>query len=267
MMKARLVGSALGSGLFQMRNWWDLRSIKFRNPERASVIGNAIIADALIARLSRPGQAFLDIGAHIGSVLAAVHRRDPSIDIHAIEADADKAKRLKDKFTFCTLQTVAVGEENGTATFFLDRDRPGYNSLARQVGHVAQVEVEVRTLDTLYPENAFDVIKIDIEGAELGALRGGTKLLQRARPTIMFESARVETNALGFSPEALWQFLDESGYDVLSPDRLAHTAPPMDLSCFLDSHYYPRRTQNYFAVARERRDEIRKRSYAILAPG
>lgn len=264
MMKARLVGSALGSALFEMRNWWDLRSISFRNPERASVISNAIIADTLIGRLCQPGTAFLDIGAHIGSILSMVHRQDSSIAIHAIEADADKAKNLKEKFPYCTFQTVAVGEENGTATFFLDRDRPGYNSLAEQDGNVERVEVEVCTLDTLYPDINFDVIKIDIEGAELGALRGGSALLHRARPTIMFESARVDTNSLGFSPEALWQFLESIGYVIVTPDRLAHTAAPMDLSCFLDSHFYPRRTLNYFAVASERRDEIRTRSYGIL---
>jgi len=264
MMKARLVGTALGSALFEWRNWWDLRSISFRNPERAAVISNAVIADTLLPRLCQPGGAFLDIGAHIGSVLSEVHRQDPSITLHAIEADTEKAKQLKEKFAYCTFQTVAVGEEAGTATFFLNRDRPGYNSLAKQEGNVEQVEVEIRTLDSLYPEINFDVVKIDIEGAELGALRGGAALLQRARPTIMFESAQAETNALGFSPQALWQFFDQAGYDLFAPDRVAHTAPPLDQSCFEDSHFYPRRTLNYFAVARERRDEIRQRCYAIL---
>lgn len=264
MMKARLVGTALGSTLFEMRNWWSLRSIPFGNPENASVIGNAVIADTLIRHLCQPGRAFLDIGAHIGSILSMVHRQDPSIEIHAIEADADKAANLKKKFGYCTFQTVAVGEENGTATFFLDRDRSGYNSLAVRTGNVEQIQVDVRTLDTLYPEIDFDLIKIDIEGAELGALRGGQALLKRARPTIMFESARIDTNSLGFSPEAMWRFLDQAGYVILTPDRVSHTAPPMDLGCFLDSHFYPRRTLNYFAVAQERRDEIRTRSHAIL---
>ena len=265
MMKARFVGTPLGSALFAWRNWWDLRSISFRNPEQAAMISNTLIADTLLPRLCQPGGAFLDIGAHIGSVLSEVHRQDPSITLHAIEADADKAKNLKEKFTYCTFQTVAVGEEAGTATFFLNRDRPGYNSLAEQTGNVEKVEVEIRTLDSLYPETDFDVIKIDIEGAELGALRGGTALLQRARPTIMFESAQAQTNSLGYAPEAMWQFFDQAGYDLFTPDRVAHTAPPLDLSCFQDSHFYPRRTLNYFAVARERRDEIRTRCYAILA--
>ena len=93
-------------------------------------------------------------------------------------------------------------------------------------------------------------------------LRGAEKLLVAARPTILFESGPEEV--LGQGKEAMWRFLDERGYKLFAPNRLAHDAPPLTLDGFLDSHFYPRRTTNYFAVAEERRDEIRARARVIL---
>jgi len=38
----------------------------------------------------------------------------------------------------------------------------------------------------------------------------------------------------------------------------------MSLEAFNDGHLYPRRTTNYFAVARERREEVRDRARVVL---
>ena len=54
------------------------------------------------------------------------------------------------------------------------------------------------------------------------------------------------------------------GYLIFVPDRLAHDAPPLTLEAFLDAHFYPFRTQNFFSVHRERRTEIRDKARNIL---
>jgi hypothetical protein len=109
-----------------------------------------------------------------------------------------------------------------------------------------------------------DVIKIDIEGAELGALRGGQDLVARSRPVIMFESTELAENSLGYSALALWNWLDSMGYVVFTPDRVAHDAPPLSQEAFKDAHYYPMRTLNYFAIANANRDMVRDRAREIL---
>jgi hypothetical protein len=103
-----------------------------------------------------------------------------------------------------------------------------------------------------------DTIKMDVEGAELGVLRGGEGVLRRCRPTIMFESGPGEV--LGYAKVQLWKFFADAGYKVFVPNRVAHTAPGLTLEGFLESHRYPFRTMNYVAVASERVDEIRERA-------
>lgn len=264
-MKKKLVGSRFGLNLIRLRNWVALRTISFRNPEKAASVANAILADRLITRLCPSHGTFLDIGAHIGSVLSSVHLHDDSINIIAFEADPTKSSELQDKYDYCKVHPFAVGEGDGTVDFYVDPNLSGYNSLMENNRKgMRKIAVQLASLDSVLGETKVDVIKIDVEGAELGALRSGQKMIARDRPTIMFESAVAGENAMGFSPRALWEWFQSIDYDLVTPDRVAHTAPPLGVNSFLDSHCYPLRTHNYFAIPRERRSEIRDAARAAI---
>jgi hypothetical protein len=114
------------------------------------------------------------------------------------------------------------------------------------------------------PAVPVDVIKMDIEGAELGALRGAVRLIERCRPTVMFESAPGDPNGLGYTKEALWQFFNDIGYEIVVPNRVAHDGAGLSQEGFVEGHLYPRRTTNYFAIASERRREVRDRARSLL---
>ncbi len=264
-MRRKLVGTYLGDKLLGLRSWQQLRTIPFANPEQASMIANGILADRLIAALPTDRSRFLDIGAHIGSVFSAVHRENQTVSITAIEAEKDKADALASRFPYCKVLNFAVGEEDGTATLNIV-ESSGYNSIIREVGGVilAEQQVTLRTLDTLFPDEVFETVKIDIEGAELGALRGGAGLIGRSRPTILFESVGTSENSLGYSASKLFDWFAENEFCIICPDRLAHDAPPLTLSAFLDAHAYPQRTHNFFAVPSEKRSEVRDRARQIL---
>lgn len=265
-MRQKLVGTYLGEKLLGLRSWQQLRTIPFGNPEQASMIANGILADRLIAALPSDRSRFLDIGAHIGSVFSAVHRENKSVSITAIEAEKDKARSLAARFPYCKVLNFAVGEEDGTVTLNIV-ESSGYNSIVRERSDfvLAEQQVKLRMLDTLFPDEAFETIKIDIEGAELGALRGGASLIRRSRPTIMFESGGTGENSLGYSANKLFSWFVENEFDIVCPDRLAHDAPPMTLSAFVDAHAYPRHTHNFFAVPTEKRSEVRTKSRQILS--
>lgn len=264
-MKQRFVGTRYGALLLSIRRWRELRAVPLQNPEQAALVANGIIADKLIQHLCPSNGTFLDIGAHIGSVLSSVYSTNNTVYILAVEADPSKASHLRSKFPWCQVYNVAVGEEAGEAEFFIYDSASGYNSLVPdKTGSNRSIQVKVVLLDTLLPDARVDVIKIDIEGAELGALKGASALIRRSRPTIMFESAVIEVNSLGYSPELLWQWFSENDYVVMTPDRLAHDAPPLSLSAFLDAHFFPFRTLNYFAIHQDRRKEVRDRARECL---
>lgn len=265
MLKSRLVGTKIGRMLMNASHWRVLRSIPFGNPEAARVIANDILADKLISGICPPNGTFLDIGAHIGSVLSAVHHQDPGVQIVAFEADPSKISNLRSKFPYCELFDVALGEREDIAAFQINASAPGYNTLVVEKDSALQtVSVRVAALDDVLGDRAVDVMKIDVEGAELGVLIGAEKLIQNCRPIIMFESMSLGVNALGYSAELLWDWLHGHGYQVFTPDRLAHDARPLAREAFLDGHQYPFATYNYFAVPDENRVPVRDRARDIL---
>ena len=100
------------------------------------------------------------------------------------------------------------------------------------------------------PVRRVGFLKIDVEGAELLALRGGADLLRRDRPTILFESGPGSAEKLGLSREELFAFLTkEMGYSVyLVGDYLRGNAP-LDIHAFEQCHTYPFRAFNYVAAS------------------
>jgi hypothetical protein len=49
-----------------------------------------------------------------------------------------------------------------------------------------------------------DAVKIDVEGAELGVLRGARRLLAEAKPLVIFEHAHVHADHFGVAPADVW---------------------------------------------------------------
>jgi FkbM family methyltransferase len=213
----------------------------------------------------------VDVGAHIGSIVSAVMHNHAAARIVAIEAMPHKVERLRRKFPSVEFHGCAVGESSGEAAFFVNTRYSGYSSLGRPENHadksIIEIRVPVRRLDELVTSADVDAVKIDVEGAELGVLRGAVGLLKKCRPIVMFESGPQEDDGLGYTKEALYEFLGANGYSVLVPNRVAHDDDGLTSSGFVESHRYPRRTTNYFAIPGERRVEFRDRARNILKIG
>jgi FkbM family methyltransferase len=266
-MKQQLLGSPFGRLALSVRDKFEIVRTACLEPEQVGALANDQLATRLGTTLCRPGLTFVDVGAHIGSFVAEVAHNDASIRIVAIEAVPDKAMHLQRKFPFAEVHACAVGEATGNAPFFVNLRAPGLSSLQKAAAgatDIAEITVPIRTLDGIVGPAGIDVMKIDVEGAELGVLRGGAKILDTSRPTIMFESGPPADGALRESKQALHDLLSSHDYATLVPNRVAHNDAGLTSDQFVESHVYPRRTTNYFAVARERRIEIRDRARRIL---
>lgn len=265
MNRSLLVGTRAGILAQRLRDATGLLRLAWRTPEQLGAYANDMIARLLLERLVTPGGTFLDVGAHIGSVIDGVRRHGKPGKIIAIEAIPAKAEALRGKFPDVSVHACAVGDVDGDLPFFIDRKQSGYSSLFRNEASGAKMEevvVPIRRLDDLLASEAIDLIKIDVEGAELGVLRGAHALIARSRPTIMFESGPEEKG--GYTKAEMWEWLDGAGYAVLVPDRVAHIDDGLTGEGFIEAHLYPRRATNYFAVARERRAEVRARARSVL---
>jgi FkbM family methyltransferase len=267
-MKRAITGTAVGRVALSVRDTLNLVGAAYARPEIAGTMANDHLASQLLCRLCADDMTFLDVGAHIGSIVAAVLHANPSVKVVAVEAIPEKVAHLRRKFPTVEVLHCAASEKDGETTFFVNTKRSGYSSLGQPSGsalsEVVEIKVPLRKLDDLVPSGGVDVIKIDVEGAELGVLRGSERIVAESQPTIMFESGPQSEDGLGYTKEALWQWFADRDYAVLVPNRVAHEDPGLSLEGFLESHLYPRRTTNYFAVARKRRLELRDRARVAL---
>jgi len=122
-------------------------------------------------------------------------------------------------------------------------------------GESARVACKVTTLDTALPKlDSVALLKLDIEGAELLALRGGAELIDRTRPAIVCEVDAEFLRGFDQQPADVIDFLDRWGYEphrydgasrrlerIKDPARIAHanvvflTAAQRDLLKDLDA--------------------------------
>ena len=74
-----------------------------------------------------------------------------------------------------------------------------------------------RTLDAILKEAAVsrvDVIKIDVEGAEMLVLQGARETLARYRPALIVEVMDTQLRAMGTSSVAIREYLRAAGYSA-----------------------------------------------------
>ena len=154
----------------------------------------------------RQGETFVDVGANFGyfTVLAA-SRVGPNGRVAAFEANASLQRQLKrslrmngfEQRVFCA--DCALGDEDGKdVDLFVSTDptQSGISTLVPWRGHVAEGNlspdrtdrITLRTFDAWRDEYGFpapDVVKIDVEGAELMVLNGMKKLLDEDPPRLI----------------------------------------------------------------------------------
>lgn len=264
-IKQYILGSFIGYAALVLRDRFTLLSSALLQPESVGMVANDQIASLLITKICRPEKTFIDVGAHIGSVIAKVHYHDKTIKIIAIEAVPEKATRLKNKFPHAEIHACALGKIDGETSFFVVPGQSGYSSIhpLRYHDSSREIKIPIRRLDSIVNTTDIDVVKIDVEGAELDVLFGMERILSDCRPTILFESGPIKNNNQHVK-EALWSYFDQHDYSILIPNRVAHNDQGLSLDGFTNAHPYPRLTTNYFAVPKERRNEIRDRARKIL---
>jgi FkbM family methyltransferase len=179
--------------------------------------------EAAFQELVQPGMTVLDVGANLGiyTILAAM-RVGPAGAVHAFEpvpavfACLERSIRLSG-LGQVRLNQAAVSDRAGTVPMYLGVGKDSdIHSLAPSDRRPDRVDVTTLTLDDYVREHRIDqvqVMKIDVEGAELPALRGATGLLARDdAPIIQAELADDNFQAFGYSSPDLKRFLADLGY-------------------------------------------------------
>ena len=146
---------------------------------------------------------FVDVGANIGYyTLMAARLVGRAGVVHAFEPHAPMRHKLEENvrrngFENVVLHPEALARETGEVTFYATAwdANQGISSILPGAGRTAVRKVPSLTLDDFLAglgPSPVDLIKMDIEGAEIFAIQGGRHALSRAdAPPLIFEAAEL----------------------------------------------------------------------------
>jgi FkbM family methyltransferase len=171
----------------------------------------------------RDGGGFIDAGANYGLyTLTAASECPGFIRVAAVEPQCKVAEALRrslvaNRFDNVVVHEVALGEAGGDGFLYAPETGSGTASMVRENVNSRQplieLPVRIETLDSIATAagDPITLIKLDLQGVELNALRGGATALREKRPYVLFEVApnlhpdRQERNRL-------FKLLQEAGY-------------------------------------------------------
>lgn len=165
----------------------------------------------MAAEQVRPGMTVWDVGANVGLfAFAAAFAAGPSGRVLAVEADGwlaelvgRSAREAPASYAPVEVRAVAVSDVPGMVSFCIaERGRAGNHLEAvpgsTQTGGTREVrQVPAVTLDSLLDGSIPQIVKIDVEGAELLCLRGAGRLLREVRPVLICEVAEENADEAG----------------------------------------------------------------------
>ena len=164
-------------------------SVLARRLGRRGVYGRGSL-DALEPHLT-PASRVLFVGAHVGTLLIPVSKR--VAHVCGIEANPRTVELLRlnvrlNQVHNAELHHFAAGDAEREVEFFLNTSNSGGSKIRPLVEHYAftydrpeVVKVRMRRVDDVITSGPFDVVVVDVEGAEVRALAGMQRTLEQCR--------------------------------------------------------------------------------------
>jgi FkbM family methyltransferase len=217
----------------------DVRGARVRVPGplliRVSVVAGNLRLHRILDKALKPGGSVVDVGANIGyNTVYAAHLVGPAGRVVAIEPAPDNLRVLREnvaanRLANVTVHAVAAGRADEVRDLYLRGDVSAVNSLYpdSMYAEVTGIEqVRVTPLDDLVEFDP-DLVKIDVEGAELDVIAGMPRMLRNRAMQLLVEWHPRLQEAAGYPPDALPRALVDQGFELLaaSHTRLVPLAP------------------------------------------
>lgn len=184
----------------------------------------------LFDRMLKPGMTVIDVGANIGEISMTtakrVGRAGHVIAFEPVDAIADRLQANATRNHLDQITVVRTGLSDASA-----EDVPVYASCGQGIpddehhglgslfggpkGAPELQRIPITTLDIwldAHTIDRIDLIKIDIEGAELPCLKGAEGALRRLRPVLIVEIQDTTSTTAGYRASDILAFLSKLGY-------------------------------------------------------
>jgi FkbM family methyltransferase len=173
----------------------------------------------------------IDLGANVGQFARAASSAFPEATIYSVEPNPTSVAALRSNLADVSRLNVfatAVGDVDGETEFHCSSQSQAssilrHNSQNGQAdsasGDIRTIVVPIQKLDSLFEKVKLEspvLLKLDLQGYELAALKGGKELLQHVDYVIV--EAVFEEYYVGEPHfEEIWEFLRAAGFSMLRP--------------------------------------------------
>ncbi|MCB0403247.1 MAG: FkbM family methyltransferase [Bdellovibrionales bacterium] len=194
----------------------------------------------------------IDVGCHEGNVLEKIVALSPDGFHWAFEPIPERHARLQQRFPGVQVMNLALSDREKRTVFHYVPDCDALSGLKRRDYPGASVDVQqipVRTaaLDhLLQPEFRVDLLKIDVEGAELEVLQGAFHLLKRWHPITIFQHGLGSAEYYDTRPEQLYDLFGAAGMRISLMDTWLSGRSALNREAFVKQFY---KRLNYIFVA------------------
>jgi FkbM family methyltransferase len=200
----------------------------------------------ILQMITPPKGCAIDVGASVGlHTLALARSVGAGGRLFAFEAEPRLERHLRRTLSAnglhqVSLHMLAAGDKNSKATFHVAKTI-GHSSLYALESDDQEreaVEVEIRRLDDVIAKDVLvDVIKIDVEGAELDVLKGAEQILQRSPEcAIVAELGPSHLKRIGTPLEDWLGAFTQQGFQAFSIEEPFGNVTPADVEWLARQH-------------------------------
>ncbi|MEH1963209.1 MAG: FkbM family methyltransferase [Nostoc sp.] len=173
-----------------------------------------------LLRYLRANDSFLDIGANVGIYTLLAASKIQSGSVYSFEVLPKNYNRLIQNLKLNQFQQVEAYEiavSDFTGTTYLNLAEGDSMPFITNNANDSTITVPTDTLDNLLQYESIShltLAKIDIEGAEILAMKGAISLLKQQRPHVWIMEINDAVNNFGIQKQDVVNFLKDYGYSL-----------------------------------------------------
>jgi len=183
----------------------------------------------------------IDVGVNEGQLFSFMVNHCFEGKVYGFEPIPSLYTFLVNSFSRKTVQLYPyiLSDKEETTTFYHFPSRTGVSGMSRRDSLLPELKVEeirssTHVLDHLLNLPRVDLIKIDVEGAELKVLQGSKQHIIRCKPIVVFECQNNGLDYFNTTAELVFDFFWELGYEISLTKYYLQDLPPLDRDTLLN---------------------------------
>jgi FkbM family methyltransferase len=211
---------------------------------------------AIMKKVLKEDSNCIDVGCHKGEVMDEILKISPKGKHIGFEPIPAYFEFLQKKYASDHRVTIfqnALSDSNDTAEFNWVKNAPAYSgikqrSYAIKNPQIEKIQVQLTQLDDCGKEfPSTQLIKVDVEGAELMVLKGARNFIQKHQPVVIFEFGLGAADHYGVQPGDIHLYFSNLHYQLNTLEGFLVSKKGLEVAEF--TSLYQSNAEYYFVAS------------------